>query len=114
MGVERRRHARSPAAAGEDLDARPRAHPSAQALRRASRRGRRLRARGRADAGDARPPRTRAAAPGDRLRVEDSITIDAPAAEVWERITDPLCYTRVMSHITRFDVEGERARGLGA
>src|SRR5947209_20575408 len=48
------------------------------------------------------------------MRVDESITIDAPAAEVWERITDPLCYTRVMSHITRFDVEGERERGLGA
>jgi acyl-CoA synthetase (AMP-forming)/AMP-acid ligase II/uncharacterized membrane protein len=48
------------------------------------------------------------------VRVEDSITIDAPAGEIWERITDPLCYTRVMSHITRFDVEGEQERGLGA
>jgi acyl-CoA synthetase (AMP-forming)/AMP-acid ligase II/uncharacterized membrane protein len=48
------------------------------------------------------------------VRVEDSITIDAPAAQVWDRITDPLCYTRVMAHITRFDVEGERERGLGA
>jgi acyl-CoA synthetase (AMP-forming)/AMP-acid ligase II/uncharacterized membrane protein len=48
------------------------------------------------------------------MRVDESITIDAPAAEIWERITDPLCYTRVMSHITRFDVEGDSERGLGA
>src|SRR5947209_5131033 len=48
------------------------------------------------------------------MRVDESITIDAPAAAIWERITDPLCYTRVMSHITRFDVEGEQERGLGA
>jgi acyl-CoA synthetase (AMP-forming)/AMP-acid ligase II/uncharacterized membrane protein len=48
------------------------------------------------------------------MRVDESITIDAPAAEIWERITDPLCYTRVMSHITRFDVQGDRERGLGA
>src|SRR5947209_9053978 len=48
------------------------------------------------------------------MRVDEQIRIDAPAARIWRVITDPHCYTRVLSHITRFDVEGDRERGLGA
>ncbi|GAC1322334.1 MAG: AMP-binding protein [Thermoleophilaceae bacterium] len=48
------------------------------------------------------------------VRVEEQIRIDAPARDVWDVITDPTCYTRLMRGITRFDVEGDRERGLGA
>src|SRR3954454_17778402 len=48
------------------------------------------------------------------MRVEEEITIDAPPEAVWDVITDPGCYTRTLRGITRFDVEGEKQRGLGA
>ena len=48
------------------------------------------------------------------MRVEESITIDAPPEAVWDVITDPECYTRTLRGITRFDVEGRKQRGLGA
>jgi acyl-CoA synthetase (AMP-forming)/AMP-acid ligase II/carbon monoxide dehydrogenase subunit G len=48
------------------------------------------------------------------MRVEETITIDAPPDEVWDVITDPECYMRTLVGITRFDVEGPKQRGLGA
>jgi fatty-acyl-CoA synthase len=48
------------------------------------------------------------------MRVEETITIDAPPEAVWDVITDPECYTRTLVGITRFDVEGPKQRGLGA
>src|SRR4051794_25907394 len=48
------------------------------------------------------------------MRVEQTITIDAPAEEVWELITDPETYSNILTGITRFDVEGNKQRGLGA
>src|SRR4051794_41004947 len=48
------------------------------------------------------------------MRVEETITINAPREDVWEVITDPECYTRTLVGISRFDVEGPRQRGLGA
>jgi fatty-acyl-CoA synthase len=48
------------------------------------------------------------------MRVEESITIDAPPDEVWDVITDPETYTTTLAGITRFDVEGTKQRGLGA
>jgi acyl-CoA synthetase (AMP-forming)/AMP-acid ligase II/uncharacterized membrane protein len=48
------------------------------------------------------------------MRVEESITIDAPREAVWDVITDPECYTSTLVGITRFDVEGPKQRGLGA
>src|SRR4051794_13094349 len=48
------------------------------------------------------------------MRVEEQITIDAPADAVWDIITDPECYTTTLVGITRFDVEGRKQRGLGA
>src|SRR3954449_9671058 len=48
------------------------------------------------------------------MRVEETITIDAPADAVWDVITDPECYMRTLVGITRFDVEGTKQRGLGA
>jgi acyl-CoA synthetase (AMP-forming)/AMP-acid ligase II/uncharacterized membrane protein len=48
------------------------------------------------------------------MRVEETITIDAPPDEVWDVITDPETYTTTLAGITRFDVEGTKQRGLGA
>src|SRR4051812_40086197 len=48
------------------------------------------------------------------MRVEQTITIDAPCDEVWDLVTDPETYTNILAGITRFDVEGRRQRGLGA
>src|SRR5215210_8115914 len=48
------------------------------------------------------------------MRVEETITIDAPREAVWDIITDPECYTTTLVGITRFDVEGPKQRGLGA
>ena len=48
------------------------------------------------------------------MRVEETITIDAPREAVWDVITDPECYTRTLAGISRFDVEGTKQRGLGA
>src|SRR4051812_14635663 len=48
------------------------------------------------------------------MRVEETITIDAPREAVWDVITDPETYTNILAGITRFDVEGDKQRGLGA
>jgi acyl-CoA synthetase (AMP-forming)/AMP-acid ligase II/carbon monoxide dehydrogenase subunit G len=48
------------------------------------------------------------------MRVEQTIEIDAPRDEIWDVVTDPETYTRTLSGITRFDVEGPKQRGLGA
>jgi fatty-acyl-CoA synthase len=48
------------------------------------------------------------------MRVEETISIDAPCEEVWDLVTDPETYTNVLAGITRFDVEGRKQRGLGA
>jgi acyl-CoA synthetase (AMP-forming)/AMP-acid ligase II/uncharacterized membrane protein len=48
------------------------------------------------------------------MRVEQSIEIDAPCEEIWDLVTDPETYTKVLAGITRFDVEGRKQRGLGA
>jgi fatty-acyl-CoA synthase len=48
------------------------------------------------------------------MRVEQTISIDASPDEVWDLITDPETYTDILTGITRFDVEGNKQRGLGA
>src|SRR3954466_13586641 len=48
------------------------------------------------------------------MRVEQTISIDASPDEVWDLITDPEIYNRVLTGISRFDVEGTKQRGLGA
>jgi carbon monoxide dehydrogenase subunit G len=42
------------------------------------------------------------------MRVEERIEIDAPPEAVWDLITDPETYTRILAGITRFDVEGNK------
>ncbi len=48
------------------------------------------------------------------MRVQADIDIAAPAATVWEFIVDPTRYLHFMAGITRWEVAGERATGLGA
>jgi fatty-acyl-CoA synthase len=48
------------------------------------------------------------------VRVEESIAIDAPPVAIWEVISDPGDYPAFMAGITRYDVESENERGLGA
>ena len=48
------------------------------------------------------------------MRIDRSVTIDAPRSRVWDYITDPANYLEFMEGLTRWDVEGKPARGLGA
>jgi uncharacterized membrane protein len=48
------------------------------------------------------------------MRLAVSVQISAPAEAVWEVVTDPTRYLHVMDGFTRWEVAGERARGLGA
>jgi uncharacterized membrane protein len=48
------------------------------------------------------------------MRIEQSITVDAPRREVWEHVTEPANYPVFMEGLTRWDVDGERHTGLGA
>src|ERR687886_153691 len=48
------------------------------------------------------------------MRVEESISIDAPCEDIWEAVSDPSTYPSFMAGITRFDVEAGTERGLGA
>jgi uncharacterized membrane protein len=48
------------------------------------------------------------------MRTGARIEIAAPPALVWEHVTDPERYLHFMAGITRWEVAGERARGLGA
>jgi fatty-acyl-CoA synthase len=48
------------------------------------------------------------------VRVEETIAIDAPCEEIFEIVSDPSQYPSFMAGITRYDVESDNARGLGA
>lgn len=48
------------------------------------------------------------------MRVNESIVVQAPAADAFAYIREPDNYMRFMSGITRWDVEGETRCGLGA
>jgi uncharacterized membrane protein len=48
------------------------------------------------------------------MRVRASIDINAPRSAVWAFIDDPGRYLHFMSGMTRWEVVGERASGLGA
>ena len=48
------------------------------------------------------------------MRVAESITVTAPPELVWEAVADPRRYLHFMSGVTRWSVEGEQERGLGA
>jgi acyl-CoA synthetase (AMP-forming)/AMP-acid ligase II/ribosome-associated toxin RatA of RatAB toxin-antitoxin module len=48
------------------------------------------------------------------VRVEESITIEAPCEELWEQVSDPSQYPGFMAGITRFDVHDGSEPGVGA
>jgi len=48
------------------------------------------------------------------MRVVERLTMDAPIERIWEWVSDPHRARRFMDGITRWEVEGERDRGLGA
>jgi uncharacterized membrane protein len=48
------------------------------------------------------------------MRVQANIDVAAPPATVWEFIIDPARYLHFMAGITRWEVAGESATGLGA
>ncbi len=48
------------------------------------------------------------------MRLNESIVISAPPRLVWDQVTDPRNALHYMSGVTRWEVEGEQATGLGA
>lgn len=48
------------------------------------------------------------------MRVSAQIDISATPEQIWEFITDPERYLHFMHGITRWEVDGDQARGLGA
>jgi uncharacterized membrane protein len=48
------------------------------------------------------------------MRVERQIHVDVPPRVVWDHISEPLNYPSFMAGITRWDVEGDKRRGMGA
>jgi uncharacterized membrane protein len=48
------------------------------------------------------------------MRLNEHVTISAPPRLVWEYITDPRNVLHYMSGVTRWEVQGEPAIGLGA
>jgi fatty-acyl-CoA synthase len=49
------------------------------------------------------------------MRIDETISIDAPAERIWEIVTDPSQYTSFADSITRWEPEDEKKdRGLGA
>ncbi len=48
------------------------------------------------------------------MRVEEQTTVQASREAVWEFITDAANYRRFIAGITRWEVEGDKDRGLGA
>jgi uncharacterized membrane protein len=48
------------------------------------------------------------------MRVAARVDVSAPAAAVWEFITDPERYLHFMSGVTRWEVDGTEPTGLGA
>jgi len=48
------------------------------------------------------------------MRIAEQIDVSAPPGAVWELISDPARMLEFMGGITRWEVSGERERGLGA
>jgi uncharacterized membrane protein len=48
------------------------------------------------------------------MRLNESIDISAPPQLVWDQVTDPSTALHYMSGVTRWEVDGEQAKGLGA
>ena len=48
------------------------------------------------------------------MRIEQKVTVDAPRQLVWEYVTEPANYPVFIDGLTRWDVAGDRHKGLGA
>ena len=48
------------------------------------------------------------------MRVSETVQISAPAERIWETVTDPERMLSFMSGVTRWEIEGAQATGLGA
>jgi len=48
------------------------------------------------------------------MRLRESVVVSAPPKMVWDYLTDPSNTLHYMSGVTRWEVTGERRRGLGA
>ena len=48
------------------------------------------------------------------MRVQQSVTVNAPRAAVWDFVTDPANYCEFLEGATRWEVMSDEDRGLGA
>ena len=48
------------------------------------------------------------------MRIEHSVTVDAPMRVVWDYVTEPANYPVFIEGLTRWEVTGDRHKGLGA
>jgi uncharacterized membrane protein len=48
------------------------------------------------------------------MRLSESVTVSAPPKLIWDYVTNPANALHFMSGVTRWEVQGERAIGLGA
>ena len=48
------------------------------------------------------------------MRIEQKVTVDAPRHLVWEYVTEPANYPVFIDGLTRWEVAGDRHKGLGA
>jgi uncharacterized membrane protein len=48
------------------------------------------------------------------VRIEQSVTVEAPREAVWDFVTDPSKYCEFLEGATRWDVVSDDERGLGA
>ncbi|MFL5908287.1 MAG: SRPBCC family protein [Solirubrobacterales bacterium] len=48
------------------------------------------------------------------MRIEQSVTVDAPRHLIWEFVTEPANYCQFIEGLTRWDIDGDKHTGLGA
>lgn len=48
------------------------------------------------------------------MRIEQKVTVEAPRRLVWEYVTEPANYPVFIDGLTRWEVAGDRHKGLGA
>ena len=48
------------------------------------------------------------------MRIEQKVTVDAPRRLVWEYVTEPANYPVFIEGLTRWEVAGDKHKGLGA
>ena len=48
------------------------------------------------------------------MRIEQKVTVNAPRHLVWKYVTEPANYPVFMDGLTRWEVAGDRHKGLGA